>query len=116
MKKLLFVLTLLFVSACSRHGDLPPAFQVTEPPVPIDVKVETVDYMTFHVSWDVDDPAIVAYYQIYSALYSSPVLEDSTTLKSVQITTMIPLPDIAFCISTVTVENVESRLVCASAE
>lgn len=116
MKKLLLIGILVFC-ACAKHDDLPPAIDVIEPPVPADLTIQTTDFMTFQLSWTVDDPSVVAYYRIYSRFdFSSPALEDTSTVTSVQVTSTIPIPGVIFCVSTVTLENVESVLVCETAE
>jgi hypothetical protein len=116
MKKLLFV-GILILCSCSRHDDLPPALDVLEPPVPTNLTVETTDYITFQLSWQVDDPSVVSYYRVYSRFeFSSPALEDTTRFTSVQVSSPIPVPGVIFCVSAVTIENVEGLLECKAAE
>jgi hypothetical protein len=118
MRKLC-VITLLALAACARHESLPPALKVMEPPVPTNVSVETVDYVTFHLSWEVDDPSVVSYYRLYwKSAFSAVAPLDTTVHTSAQVTTEggLPVHGIIFCVSSVTTENVESRLVCVPAE
>ncbi len=114
----LVVIAMLAICACARHDALPPALEVVEPPAPINFTVETIDNITYQLSWQVDDPtAIVTYFRVYSKFdYSSPAFEDTTSLRSAQVSTIIPLPGIIFCVSSVSDAHVESRLTCGSAE
>ncbi len=119
MKKLVVVL-ILMLSACARHDDLPPPLNVTVPPMPQDLVVETVDWITFTLSWNIADPSIVKEYRLYWRFASTsvellPETVDTTTV-SISVDPPIPAPGIIFCVSSVTTENVESSLVCGAAE
>lgn len=119
MKRLVVVL-ILMLGACSRHDDVPPPLDVTVPPTPQDLVVETVDFITFTLTWNVSDPSIVREYRLYWRFEStSPELLPETvdtTAVSISVDPPIPAPGIIFCVSSVTLENVESSLVCDAAE
>jgi len=116
VKKLVVSIILVLV-ACAQHDDILPRLDVAEPPIPRNFLVETTDQITYHLSWEIDDPSIVKEYRVYSQFgTSSPVLEGTTDTTAVEVNTQIPIPGVSFCVSTVTVENVESHLTCASAE
>jgi hypothetical protein len=118
----------LFLAACSRHDDLPPPLQLIDPPVPTNLTVETVDNITFFLTWDIDDPSVAREYYIYNQVEVLPGtwtpltrLETSepvdTTAVQIQTDDGLPIPGTAtFCVSTVTIENVEGSKACATAE
>jgi len=117
VKKL--VVTLCFVlAACAQHGDILPPIDVAQPPVPTDFSVSTADYVTYHLSWDIVDPSsLVTEYRVYSLFPGyDPVLQGTTDTTAVEINTQVQVLGISFCVSAVTVEHVEGRLACASAE
>lgn len=98
---------------------MPPALDVLEPPVPFNFSVATDDHIAFELDWEVDDPSIVSYYRIYFASpYTTVALLDSTVSTSATIVTEdgLPIRGITFCVSSVTTESVESRLVCQSSD
>lgn len=98
---------------------MPPALEVLEPPVPFNFSVTTDDHITFALDWEVDDPAIVSYYRIYAtSALTSPVVLDSTVSTSATVVTEdgLPIRGITFCVTSVTPESVESRLVCQATD
>jgi hypothetical protein len=116
--KRLFVTLVLVLVACARHDDPLPPIDVVEPPAPKNLIVETTDQITYHLSWEIDDPmGVKKYFRVYSRFQSSsPAFEDTTSTTAVQVVAPLPIPGISFCVSTVTHENVESRLLCEPAE
>ncbi len=126
--KRLIIISILVLVACSRHDDLPPPLQLADPPVPTDLRVETVDNITFLLTWEIADTSVVREYWIYSQVEILPgattpleriATEESVDTTAVQIQTDdgLPLPGIAtFCVSSVTIENVEGQKACAKAE
>ena len=116
MKKWI-VIFVLFVAACSKHDDVPPPLEVMTPPTPKNLVVETVDQLTYDLSWEIDDPAVVKEYRIYSEYGSSgPVLEGTTDTTTIQVISPVAISGLVFCVSAVTLENVESPLACATSE
>jgi len=120
--KKLFVTIILVLVACAQHDDILPPLDVTEPPTPRNLLVETTDHITFLLSWEIDDPSsIVKKYRIYSEFegFAAPVLEGDTDTTAIQVSTQVPIPPVlalGFCVSAVSEDSVESRLTCASAE
>lgn len=119
---LLFAIIAVMVAAgaCSRHDDKPPMLGVQQPPNPQNVTVTTPDQgVTFMITWDVNNPALVAYYNIYTQdpFTGQATFTDSTTTTTVQVTTGgIPVPGLVFGVASVTTENVESQIIFASAD
>ena len=117
MKRIVWItlsLSVALLAACSQHDDnVPPQLPISEPPQPVNFVVSTADSINFDLSWEVDDPSIVDYYFVYSEiLWPIPSLEvDTTSSTSVKVNTGIQLP-VRFCVSSVTFQNVESRLTC----
>ncbi len=124
MKRLIVVIALFVFAACARHDDMPPPLGVTGPPVPQNLTVTTADNQTFDLNWDVDDPSVVANYRIYTQVtvlgqpfpteYQGSV--DSNYAQVIFDTPATSGTVVTFCVASVTVENVESGLVCATAE
>ncbi|UCG51260.1 MAG: hypothetical protein JSW58_13850 [Candidatus Latescibacterota bacterium] len=119
MKRLTPILVFVLVmAACSRHdSDLPQPLPIIEPPTPINFIVSTQDSIVYDLSWDVEDPSVVSYYRVYTQVlipYVEPQI-DTTTVTSVHVDLGLPLP-VGFCVSSISVENVESRLNCATGE
>ena len=119
--KRLVVIAVLLICACARHESLPPGLDVAVPPAPDSVTVETVDHVTFHVSWEVTDPSsLVRFYNIYWQSEFTALAElDSTTAVSATITTegSVVVPGVVtFCIGSVGDDHVESRLTCGSTD
>ena len=118
MKRALFVICLLFVAACSRHDDsVPPLLPIDDPQQPIDFQVSTQDSIVYDLSWDVADPTVVNYYRVYTQIML-PFFEaqiDTTSSTSAQVNLGTKLP-VQFCVSSVTFQNVESKLTCATGE
>lgn len=122
------IIMVVFLAACARHEDMPPMFPIDEPPVPADLTVETVDNITFHLEWQISDTSVVREYYIYSEVEIVPgvtlpltriATEEPVDTTAVQIQTDdgLPLPGIPkFCVSSVTDQNVESGMACATAE
>jgi hypothetical protein len=111
------VIFALFLAACSEHDDVLPPIDVAVPPTPSNFQVESADLLTYHLSWQIDDPAVVKEYRIYSRYATSDlVLEGTTESTSIDVVSPVAVEGIVFCVSAVTLENVESHLVCGSAE
>lgn len=119
----LFLVSFLF-SACARHDDMPPPLAVTTPPVPQNLTVTTVDNQTFDLNWDVDDSSVVDYYKVYTqvTVLGQPFpMEYQGDVESNYAQVIFDTPatsgtEVTFCVSSVTVENVEGQLACAMAE
>ena len=112
-----FVIIGLLVVACSEHDDVLPPIDVIDPPTPTNFQVETADLLTYHLSWDIDDPAVVKEYRIYSQYATSElVLEGTTDTTVVDVISPVAIEGVVFCVSAVTVENVESHLACGTSE
>ncbi|UCH83441.1 MAG: hypothetical protein JSW50_13430 [Candidatus Latescibacterota bacterium] len=118
MSRLLLVISLSMVvlAACSRHDDPPPALPIVEPPQPTNFTVTTQDSVVYELSWDVDDPTVVSFYLLYSQvdIPFAGLQVDTIPGTSAQVNLGLPLP-VTFCVSSVTFENVESLLTCATA-
>jgi hypothetical protein len=124
VKRLIIVITLFVFAACARHDDMPPPLSVTAPPEPQNLTVTTNDNQTFDLNWDVDDPSVVDHYAIYTQItvlgqqlpieYQGDV--DGTFAQVIFDAPITGGTEITFCVASVTIENVESRLVCAMAE
>jgi len=111
------VIFVLLVAACSKHDDVPPPLEVMTPPTPKNLVVETVDQLTYDLSWEIDDPAVVKEYRIYSEYGTSgPQLEGTTDTTAIQVISPVALSGLVFCVSAVTLENVESSLTCKASE
>ena len=118
MKKWFVIIGLLVLAACSQHDDVLPPIDVIDPPTPDSLKVESTDLLTYHLSWKIDDPeAVVKEYWIYSQYATSElVLEGTADTTDVYVVSPVAVEGIVFCVSAVTIENVESRLVCGTKE
>lgn len=124
MKRLIVVLALFVFAACARHDDMPPPLSVTNPPMPQNLSVTTNDSQTFDLNWDIDDPSVVANYRIYTQVtiigQTLPIeYQGSVDSNYAQVIFDAPVTGgtiVTFCVGSVTVENVESRLACATAE
>lgn len=117
MVKRFIVILALVVTACARHDDVPPPLEVMTPPTPKNLVVETVDQLTYDLSWEIDDPAVVKEYRIYSEYGTSgPQLEGTTDTTTIQVISPVALSGLVFCVSAVTLENVESALTCGTSE
>ena len=112
------VAIVVVASACARHNDFPPLLPIQEPPVPQNFTVTTPDDQLYDLSWSVDNPSLVAFYQIYTLnLFTGlPEPVDTTTTTAVQINVGTPFPGLTFGVSSITTENVESSAVFAQAE
>lgn len=114
--RVLSVLAIVTLAACSRHGDFPPGLVLVEAPAPTNVAVTTSDNIVYDVSWGVSDSTLVAFFRVYNLdpFTGAPALLDSTVTRAVQINTLIPTPGIVFGVSSVSVGNVESTITFAS--
>ena len=112
------VAIVVVASACSRHNDFPPLLPIQEPPVPQNFDVTTQDDQNYTLTWSVDNPSLVAYYQIYLIDFFTGLPEpvDTTTTTLVQVDVGTPFPGLIFGVSSITTENVESSAVFAQAE
>ena len=117
MKRFIVILGLVLV-ACAQHDEILPPIDVAEPPTPMDFTVSTSDFIKYHLSWTIDDPSsIVREYRVYSMIPGyTPVLQGTTDTTAVEIDTQVGVIGVSFCVSSVTVENVEGHLVCAAPE
>jgi hypothetical protein len=117
LKKTIAIFFALFVAACATHEDLPPPLDVIDPPVPTNLQVQTEDLLTYDLAWTISDPSVVKEYRVYSSFAGqTPVLEGTTDQTSIQVVSPVAVEGISFCVSSVTIENVESRLICANPE
>jgi hypothetical protein len=116
LKKWVVIIGVL-LAACSEHDDVLPPIEVAYPPTPANFVVETTDLLTYHLSWEIDDPSVVKEYRIYSQYAGSDlVLEGTSDATAIDVVSPIAIEGIVFCVSAVTVENVESHLVCATSD
>jgi hypothetical protein len=108
---------LMQFTACARHKDFPAMLPVIAPPTPTNFAVTTTDDVIYDLSWSVSDPSSVAMYRIYSLdiFTGAPTVLDTTTATAAQVNTLVPTPGFVFGVSSVSVQNVESRVVFASA-
>jgi hypothetical protein len=111
------LLVLWILVGCAKHGDedFPPLLPISEPPVPSAFTVTPANGNTAtDLAWSISDGSLVDYYQIYLVdfLFGATPL-DTTSATSYQ----APFPPLGlvFGVSTVTIQNVESRIVSASA-
>jgi hypothetical protein len=115
MKKLLFLIPLILLS-CTKHNDFPQSIDVVEPPVPTGFTVAMPNLGEYVLDWDVADPAAVSYYRIYIySPYTGPEVFDTTSVSEYSKDLGIPLTELIWGVSSVTFENVESKIVYASA-
>lgn len=115
MKKLFFVIALL-LTACSEDLTLPPQISGVVPPTPSNVSLTTADDILYTMTWDVSDPSLVVFYQLYNLdPIRGPIPLDTTVTDSVQLVTPIPTPGIVFGVSSVSTDHIESRIVFVSA-
>jgi hypothetical protein len=119
LRRVLFTICLcaLFLAACSRHDSVLPQLPLADPPQPTNFQVSTQDSIVYDLSWDVADATVVNYYRVYTQVLL-PFFEaqvDTTSFTSVQVNLLSKLP-VSFCTSSVTFQNVESLLTCASGE
>jgi hypothetical protein len=113
----LFVLAGLLLCACAEDLPFPPAIVGVRPSEPSNLSVTTLDDMVFTLTWTVSNPATVQFYRLYSLdpIFGQPVFADTTAVDSVQVVTPIPTPGIVFGVSSVSTDNIESRIVYGSA-
>jgi hypothetical protein len=120
LRRFLFTICLcaLVFAACSRHDDNPPPqLPLADPPQPRDFQVSTQDSVVYDLSWTVSDPTVVVYYRVYTQVLIEFVEAqvDTTSSTSVHVDLGAKLP-VAFCVSSVTYQNVESPLTCKSGQ
>lgn len=120
MRPFLFAICLgaLVFAACSRHDDNPPPqLPLADPPQPRDFQVSTQDSIVYDLSWTVADPTVVTYFRVYTQILIEFVgaQVDTTSSTSVHVDLGAKLP-VAFCVSSVTYQHVESSLTCKTAE
>ncbi|MBI4720709.1 MAG: hypothetical protein HY770_05735 [Chitinivibrionia bacterium] len=115
MKKLLILIPLILLS-CAKHNDFPPAVDVAEPPVPADFTVTMPDLGVYELDWHVADSSLVSYYRIYIySLYTGPEEVDTTSVSEYYTDFGFPVTEVIWGVSSISVENVESKIVYASA-
>jgi hypothetical protein len=122
VKKFFVVFALLLV-ACSEDLTLPPLLTdvLVVPPAPGNFTVTTSDNMVFDLDWTISDPTVVKFYRIWWELdgFSAPIdttVATSWTNMDTDFRFPIPVPGIFWGVSSVSVDNVESRIVFGSAE
>lgn len=118
--KRLIVIALFVFAACARHDDLPAPLDVQVPPLPQNLSVSTADNQTFELDWDIDDPSAIDQYGIYTQItllgQAFPLeyqgFVDTTYAQVIFDTPVTSGTAVTFCVTAVTVENVESSLAC----
>ena len=93
--KRLIIITVLVLVACSRHDDLPPVFELIDPPMPTDLRVETVDNITFLLTWEIADTSVVREYWIYSQIEILPGV--TTSLERIETEELVDITRSSFC-------------------
>ena len=116
MKKVLLALSLLAIigllSVCEKREDFPQMLNVTVPPQPDSLVIETDDSINFLLTWTIDDPGnVVKEYKVYSVNnFTPPDLIGTTVELYADVNTVLPVSGLVFGVSSVTIENVESDL------
>jgi hypothetical protein len=112
VKKLLVVLVLLLLAACSEDLTLPPKVDGIVPPAPGNFTVTTSDVIVYDLNWTISDPTVIKFYRLYAVVPNAlPELVDTTLATSVQVNTNFPTPGLFFAVSSVSTDNIESALV-----
>jgi hypothetical protein len=113
MKKLLF-LALILMLGCASHKDFPSAIQVSEPATPANFKVTMPTAGEYFLDWSVGDSTAVSYYRVYILdPYAGPEEVDTTSASSFHYNFYIPVTDVVWGVSAISVENIESSIVYA---
>ncbi len=114
MKKIPIFLVLLLL-ACSNHDNPPPQLPIVEPPTPENFTVTSPSAGIYDLSWSVSNPSVVNYYNLYYLdPYYGPIFADTTAATSIQLSVGGGFSGIVWGVSSVTIENVEGRIVYAS--
>ena len=104
------VLCAALLAACEKREDFPTELDITPPPVPFNLSISTPSQTQYDMTWEINDPgSIVKEYYVY--LYTGLTLPDSigtSTTTSFSWTSPFPISGIAFGVTAVTDQNVES--------
>jgi hypothetical protein len=114
MRKLSIVLILALL-ACSKHNDPPSPLDVNEPPTPANFTVSNPAPGIYDLAWDISDPAVVKYFNLYYLdPYTGPVFADTTAATSIQVNVGVAVSGLTWGVSSVSISNIEGRIVYAS--
>jgi hypothetical protein len=116
MKKLLLLFIPVIFLSCSKHDNFPMAIDVASPQVPANFIVEMPDIGIYELDWEVADSTQVSYYRIYIFdPFSGPAAFDETAVSEYYYEFPIAVTEVVWGVSSVSIENVESKIVYAFA-
>jgi len=98
-------------AGCARHEDFPSPLGLLAPPAPKSLMITDDGGGKYTMTWDIDDPAIVDHYNIYSVSSFGVALEGSTSDMLFGVDLLFPVGGVVLGVSAVTVENVEGAIV-----
>ncbi len=110
-KTILIILCAAALSACEKREDFPPKFDITPPPQPFNLSVSTPTPTQYDLTWEINDPIPKRVREYYVYLYTGLGPPDSLgTSQNTTFTWTSPFPitGIAFGVTSVTDQNVES--------
>lgn len=114
MKKFSIVLILVLL-ACSNHDDPPSPLGVSEPPTPANFTVASPSPGIYDLAWSISDPSAVKFFNLYYLdPFSGPMFADTTAATSIQVNVGAAVSGLTWGVSSVSVGNVEGRIVFAS--
>jgi len=109
-KTIIIVLCSLALAGCEKREDFPPKFDVTPPPQPFNLSISTPSQTQYDMTWEITDPdQVVQEYHVYLITgLGAPDLIGTSTTTSFTWTSPFPVSGIAFGVTSVTGQNVES--------
>jgi hypothetical protein len=109
-KAIIIILCAVALAACEKREDLPTELDVVPPPQPFNLTITTPSQTQYDLEWRVDDPnSIVREFYVY--LFTGLGPPDSigaTPDTTFSWTSPFPISGIAFGVTSVTDQNVES--------
>ena len=109
-KTIIIILCTLAWVACESREDFPPKYDLTPPPDPFNLQIATPSQTQYDLTWQINDPGgIVQEYYIYLFTGFGPPDSIGTSVDTTfSWTTPFPISGVAFGVTSVTDQNVES--------
>ena len=109
-KTIIIILCAVALSACESREDFPPKFDLTPPPQPFNLSISTPTQTQYDLTWEITDSgSIVREYYVYLFTGLGPPDSIGTSQTTTFTwTSPFPIAGIAFGVTSVTDQNVES--------
>jgi hypothetical protein len=110
-KTIIIILCAMALAACESREDFPTELNIAPPPQPFNLSITTPTQTQYDLVWEIDDPNLIVdeyYIYLFTGLGPRDSLGTSSNTTFTW-TSPFPIAGISFGVTSVTVQNVESK-------